>query len=262
MDPGEAPGRRFLTADWRWLVMLNYAVDPAVLRPYLPAGTELDAWDGRACASVVGFRFLRARLLGIPVPGHGAFEEVNLRFYVRRRAPEGWRRGVVFVREIVPRRAVAAVGRLYGENFAALPMRHRVELDPAAGGEVEYGWKHGGRWCTLAARVEGPARPLEPGSEAEFIAEHYWAYTAGRRGTVEYRVEHAPWNAWLARDAVLDGDVAALYGERFADSLSALPRSALVADGSPVSVFTGTRLPAYAAAGRARPAGLAPAGAP
>src|SRR5262245_60741200 len=122
--------RRFLTAEWRHLVMLNYEIDPAALRARVPAGTELDSWNGKTFVSLVGFRVLRTRVLGVPVLFHrssigkgisrtswGSFEEVNLRFYVRRRAPEGWRRGVVFVKEIVPKAAVAAVARwVYNEN--------------------------------------------------------------------------------------------------------------------------------------------------
>src|SRR5262245_20887686 len=110
--------RDFLTADWRYLVMINYEVDPEILHPYIPGGTELDQWQGRTFVSVVGFLFLRTRVLGLTIPFHHNFEEVNLRFYVRRRAIEGWRRGVVFIREIVPRWAIAAVAReFYNENY-------------------------------------------------------------------------------------------------------------------------------------------------
>src|SRR5438552_945189 len=115
--------RSFLTAQWRTLLMLNFEADPAVLLPFVPAGTELDHWRGTTFVSVVGFRFLEARLLSLPIPFHQAFDEVNLRFYVRRRGPEGWRRGVVFLKEIVPRRAVTAVARwLFGENFQTSPV--------------------------------------------------------------------------------------------------------------------------------------------
>lgn len=233
----------FLTAEWRWLAMLNYAVDPALLRPLVPAGTELDEWEGTTYASIVGFLFLRTRVLGIPVPFHRDFEELNLRFYVRRRGPEGWRRGVVFVKEVVPRRAIAAVARLaYNENYVAHPMRHRISILPAAGGSVEYGWRHAGRWSSLAATVEGTPRPLADGSEAEFIAEHYWGYARQRDGgTVEYAVEHPRWSAWMAT-AALDCDLPALYGRGFAEALAGAPRSALVADGSPVVVRRGVRI--------------------
>ena len=118
---------RFLTAEWRDLVMLNYEIDPGILAGLVPAGTELDLWQGRALVSVVGFHFRRTRVMGVAIPGHSNFEEVNLRFYVRREGPEGWRRGVVFVKEIVPRFAIAWVARaLYNENYVALPMRHAI----------------------------------------------------------------------------------------------------------------------------------------
>src|SRR5881227_3140759 len=101
--------RRFFSAEWRYLAMLNYEIDPAILRPLVPAGTELDGWGGVVYVSMVGFLFLRTRVLGVSIPGHRNFEEVNLRFYVRRKVDGAWRRGVVFVKEIVPRRAIAAV---------------------------------------------------------------------------------------------------------------------------------------------------------
>lgn len=233
----------FLTAEWRWLLMLNYAVDPALLRPLVPVGTELDAWDGVTYASVVGFRFLRTRVMGVPIPFHRDFDEVNLRFYVRRKGPEGWRRGVVFVKEIVPRAAIAAVARwVYNENYVALPMRHRLDVG-GGGGEAEYAWRHRGRWCALRGRARGKARPLEPGSEAEFITEHYWGYARQRDGgTVEYQVEHPRWTVWTVDAPALECDAAALYGPAWAPVLAGAPRSALLADGSAVVVRRGMRL--------------------
>ncbi len=240
--------RPFLTAHWRYLAMLNYEIDPAVLLPLVPRGTELDAFEGRTLASVVGFLFLDTRVLGVPVPFHRDFEEVNLRFYVRRRGPEGWRRAVVFVRELVPRRAIAWLARaLYNEPYRALPMRHRVALPTAlesAPGEVAYEWRHEGRWHRLEAETVGtPALPAA-GSEAEFITEHYWGYTAQRDGGCkEYRVEHPQWPAWEVRRARLDCDIARLYGPPFAEALTAPPCSAFVAEGSAVAVYPGRRLP-------------------
>lgn len=219
--------------------MLNYEVDPNLLAPLVPRGTELDSWNGTAYASMVGFLFLNTKVLGIPVPLHRDFEEVNLRFYVRCCGPEGWKRGVVFVKEIVPKRAIAAVARrLYDEPYSAMPMRHRVE-----DGVVEYSWRHRGRWDTLRAVTEGEPSALLEGSEEEFITEHYWGYTARRGGDcAEYGVEYPPWKAWRAKEAVLDCDVAALYGKKFAEPLSRAPLSAFVAEGSPVVVRQGVTL--------------------
>jgi hypothetical protein len=239
--------RKFLTADWRHLLMLNYVVEPDLLRPRVPSGVELDAWNGKTYLSLVGFLFQHTRVLGWRVPFHTDFEEVNLRFYVRRRTPEGWRRGVVFVKEIVPRQLIATVARIrYNEPYAAMPMRHRIELQNGrlrSGGLVEYAWRRQGQWNALRATPIGaPHSPIE-NSEEEFITEHYWGYTAQRNGgCAEYHVDHARWNVWQTQEAALHCDAASLYGPKFARPLSAPPESAFVAEGSPVVVSAGTAL--------------------
>lgn len=246
MQPGV-----FLTAEWRHLAMLNYAVDPEALRPLTPAGTELDAWQGRTFVSLVAFMFLRTRLLGIPVPFHCNFEEVNLRFYVRRKDPAvghgQWRRGVVFIKEIVPRLAVALVARVvYNENYSAMPMRHALELENGRvkpGGSARYGWRWRGRWNELSVVARGTPEPPPAGSEAEFITEHYWGYTAQRGGgCAEYAVEHPPWRVCQAGQSMLDCDAEALYGRQWGKFLSGEPTSAFLAEGSPVAVRRGVRI--------------------
>jgi uncharacterized protein len=254
----------FLTAAWRYLVMLNYEIDPALLQPFVPQGTELDGWNGRIYASIVGFLFQNTRLLGIPIPGHTDFEEVNLRFYVRRRGPEGWRRGVVFIKELVPRRAIATIARVvYNENYQALPMRHQivavdgkqypvnnvqsaVKNGVVAEGDrlqITYEWQFRGRWQGVQAVTQGALAPIEEGSEAEFITEHYWGYAAQRNGgTVEYQVEHPRWRVWSASSYRFDCDVAELYGSQFVVPLSQTPASAFIADGSAVIVRKGQRI--------------------
>lgn len=226
--------------------MLNYAVSPDLLRPLVPAGTELDEWRGTTYVSVVGFRFVSTRVLGVAVPWHRDFEEVNLRFYVRRMAPDGWRRGVVFIRELVPRRAIAWVARaLYNEPYQALPMRHSVDRSHnELIAEIRYEWKCAGRWEGLTVCSEEPSAPVTPESQEEFITEHYWGYTRQRNGsTSEYNVQHPSWRATPARSAVLRADVASLYGPQFAAALGKAPASAFVAAGSEVVVCRPTTLP-------------------
>lgn len=225
--------------------MVNYEIDPRILANLVPPGTELDSWQGQTLVSMVGFRFLKTCVLGIPVPGHRDFDEVNLRFYVRRRAPEGWRRGVVFVKEIVPRVAIAWVARaIYNENYVALPMRHSAaSCDGGSGRSVEYEWYFGSRWCKLAVVALGTPEFPAPDSEEMFITEHYWGYARQkRRPTQEYQVEHPPWRVSPGKDAVLDCDVSTLYGPQFVECLSQRPTSAFVADGSPVTVRRGVAL--------------------
>ena len=236
----------FLRAEWRQLAMLNFEVDPTAVRPLVPAGTELDAWAGRFYVSVVGFRFLRTRVWGLGIPFHRNFEEVNLRFYVRRHADDGWRRAVVFVKEIVPRAAIALAARaLYNENYVALPMSHA--LSPATGdgwvASAAYAWRHDGREHRLDVVTTAPPSLPPDGSEEQFITEHYWGYVAQRDGgTVESRVEHPPWRVARATEARLDCDAAALYGAAFGECLAGTPTSAFLADGSAVTVSHGRRL--------------------
>jgi uncharacterized protein YqjF (DUF2071 family) len=234
----------FLTAEWRDLVMLNYEIEPAALASRVPSACELDTWNGRSFVSLVGFRFLDTRVRGVAVPFHRDFLEVNLRFYVRRPVGREWRRGVVFVKELVPRRAIAWVANLrFGERYAALPMRD----ESARAGEVAtigHGWRRAGRWEGLSAQIEG--KPSAPADDAEetFITEHYWGYSgAAGRPSLEYQVEHPRWNVWRATSATLRCDVASLYGAEFVESLSGAPTTAFVADGSPVVVRKGVRLP-------------------
>lgn len=238
--------RPFLTAAWRDLAILNFEIAPHVLEPLVPTGTELDTWRGTTYVSVVGFRFLDTRVLGTRIPGHVDFEEVNLRFYVRHRENGEWRRGVVFIRELVPRRAIAWTARWwYNEPYRALPMRHSIERTSTGDAcAARYEWRRAGTWETLAVRAAGELAPLPPGSEAEFITEHYWGYTRQRDGSsIEYRVEHPRWRVAPAADVHLRCDVEALYGRTFADALTQPPKSAFVADGSAVTVFRPRRLP-------------------
>ncbi|MCC6155841.1 MAG: DUF2071 domain-containing protein, partial [Candidatus Hydrogenedentes bacterium] len=198
---------------------------------------------GAHYVSMVGFRFLNTRVRGITIPFHTDFEEVNLRFYVRRRADGEWRRGVVFIKELVPRRAIAAVARyVYGENYQSLPMRHVIVMPgDNHSGKVSYEWRVNGEWNSMSANLDGDPDPLAPGSEAEFIAEHYWGYTKQKDDTFEYSVEHPSWRAWSVNDATLHCEVVRLYPTGFAEVLAQRPASAFLADGSAVAVFTGTR---------------------
>lgn len=234
---------RFLTARWIHPAMASYEVDPAVLRPLVPAGTELDLWSGTCFVSIVGFQFLDLRVLGVPVPFHRDFEEVNLRFYVRREVDGETRRGVVFVKEIAPRRAVAWVANaLYGEKYVALPMWHedRMSESPRT---LSYGFRHDGREALLRMTVDGEPLLPDDTSEEAFVTEHYWGYATQRDGsTLEYRVDHPRWKVWRAVDHELSCDAAALYGTGFAPFLSGRPSSCFVADGSEVVVRRGRRL--------------------
>ncbi|MGA2851418.1 MAG: DUF2071 domain-containing protein [Terracidiphilus sp.] len=231
----------FLTAEWSNLLMLNYAVHPSLLERFVPTGTDLDEFEGKTYVSLVGFGFNRTRVFGIPAPFHQAFEEVNLRFYVRRSS----KRGVVFIRELVPKLAVAAIARFaFNENYSSVPMSHRIES--GADGAVamaESAWRWGKDRFTMRIETQGAGFLPPDGSDSQFITEHYWGYAAqSDGGCLEYEVQHPRWNVWNAETAGFTGNAAQLYGEEIAQALRSEPDSAFLAEGSPVTVFRGRRI--------------------
>jgi uncharacterized protein len=235
----------FLTAEWRHLAMLNYEVDPSLLLPLVPAGIELDRWNGKVFVSLVGFLFLKTRLFGfLPIPMHSNFEEVNLRFYVRRRTATEVRRGVVFIKEMVPHRAIAFVARtFYNENYVALPMAHRI---CSVGGNrlsVDYRWRSEEPWSEIKIETCGNSELASEGSVEQFITEHFWGYAAQPDGAcVEYGVTHPKWRVWQAGDAAFEGDAERFYERNIAAVLRGKPQSAFLAEGSAVTVMRGRRL--------------------
>lgn len=231
---------RFLTAQWSNLVMLNYAIDRVLLDPFVPRGTELDSFEGKIWLSLVGFEFNRTRLHGIRVPFHQSFEEVNLRFYVRRSA----KRGVVFIRELVPKRAAAAVARFaFGENYSHVPMSHRLEHRADGALTAEYAWGRGAGRCAMQIQTEGDAFLPAEGSASQFITEHYWGYAAQPGGgCLEYEVRHPRWLVRTAKNAAFIGNPADVYGAGLAKALARKSDSAFLAEGSDVIVMRGAEI--------------------
>jgi uncharacterized protein len=233
----------FLTAEWRHLAMLNYEIDPAILEPFVPRNLELDFWNEKTYVSLVGFLFKKARIFGLSIPFHRNFPEVNLRFYVARHTGDGYRRGVVFLKEIVPRWGVACVARrFYGEKFVCLPLRATVDSHAASRNDLhmKYEWHSGRDAYSLTARSSAAPRRAVEGSLDEFIVDHFWGYSNSRDGrAIEYEVEHEPWLIRPANEVRFDGDAAALYGPDFAEALSKQPASAFLVDGSAVAVRAG-----------------------
>jgi uncharacterized protein YqjF (DUF2071 family) len=229
--------KTFLTAEWRKLIMANYRVDPTLLRPYLPAGTESDQFSGYTYVSLVGFMFREVRIKGLSIPFHTEFPEVNLRCYVRVKDGNAWKRGVVFLSEIVPKPAIAWVANtLYQEHYSSMPMRH-YERQEAGQLRTGYEWKYKGRWNSLAVGADIPAIPLQAGSKEEFITEHFWGYSSGKNQTTEYQVAHPRWDIYTVKDFKVDCDFVGLYGQAFAGLASQQPDSVFLAEGSAIQAY-------------------------
>jgi uncharacterized protein len=233
--------KRLLQAKWTNLLMLNYEVDPEILQPYLPFATVLDLWQGKALVSMVGFMFEDTKVMGIKWPFHINFEEVNLRFYVKHFDGENWKRGAVFVSEIVPKTIIAVIANaLYKEHYSSMPMRHSVTEAANDGTQFLYEWKLKGRWNKLGATVSNQFSDIAPDTPEEFIFEHYWGYNIWSPiKTMQYQVEHVSWQVAEVSNPIFEADIVELYGEAFGPFLSVKPFSAFFAKGSEISVRVG-----------------------
>lgn len=228
----------FLSATWKNLIMANYIVDPAVLTPYLPNKTELDLFNGKAYVSLVGFMFLNTRILGFKIPFHVNFEEVNLRFYVRYNDNGTWKRGTVFIKEIVPKPAISFIANtVYHEKYDTKRMKHHT-TETVEEINLSYQWKHKNNWNCIEACAEKPSQPMVSGSEEEFIAEHYWGYSKYNEATTfEYNVQHPAWKIFPVKHYLINCDFKSLYGDSFSNLKDGKPNSVFVAEGSDVSVL-------------------------
>ena len=229
---------KFLTAEWNNLIMANYVIDPKILEPYLPPKTELDFFNGVCYVSVIGFMFEKTKILGISFPFHVNFEEVNLRFYVRVKDGNGWKRGAVFIKEIVPKMAITLVANtLYREKYVTLPMKHfhnETENEINLG----YHWKFKGVWNKLEATTEKTTSPLIEGSKEQFIAEHYWGYAKySKKTTFEYGVQHPSWLIHKVKSYKIECDFEKLYGQQFAFLNENPADSVFMAKGSAISIL-------------------------
>ena len=228
----------FLSANWKNLALFNYEIDATILKKYVPKGTEIDIWNGKCYISLVGFRFENVKLLGVKVPFHINFEEINLRFYVKRFENGEWKRGVVFIKEIVPKPALSFIANsVYKEHYETLPLKYSITENKNNKTDFVYQWKKEKKWNTILVETEKNPIEIETNSEAEFITEHYFGYTkVNNEKTFEYEVKHPRWKQHQVSNHYLDVDFKRTYGNEFEFLNHQKPISVMLAVGSEISV--------------------------
>jgi uncharacterized protein len=227
----------FLSARWENLIMANYEVNPNLLKPYLPKGVELDFFENKAYVSLVGFMFKQTSLFHIPIPLLGTFEEINLRFYVKRVEGNNIKRGVVFINETVPYKLVAwLANKLYKEHYIAIPTKNKI-VSSAISKNIKYEWKINNKWNHIAVNTDNENEQMLSNSVEEFIFEHYYGYTKiSSQVSQEYKVNHPRWEVNKVNDYSIECDFTSMYGNDFAILNKQKPNSVIVAEGSLVTV--------------------------
>jgi len=227
----------FLEAHWENIVMANYAVPIDVLLPYLPNGCQLDLHEGQAYVSLVGFMFKKTKLFKIPIPLLGTFEEINLRFYVHRKEGSIIKRGVVFINETIPYRAVAWVAnKLYKEHYTTIPTKNNIYIN-ATQKKIEYLWQINKVWNSIYIESSTDKDDMQTNSFEEFIFEHYYGYTKiDKLKTEEYIINHPRWKVNKITSYKINCDFDKMYGNHFSFLNTVNPNSVFLAEGSPVSV--------------------------
>jgi len=226
----------FLKARWENLILINYSINPELIKPYLPIGTVLDVYNNTCYVSLVGFMFKNTKVLGLKIPNYAHFEEVNLRFYVKRKVDNEWRRGVVFIKEIVPKSLITLIANtIYHEHYETRKMTHEW-LTKKHSKSFAYGWTVKNTNQNIKVETETNPKPITTNSEAEFITEHYFGYTKRNNTTYEYEVMHPKWEQLMVKNFDINVDFELNYGKCFRVLNGQKPKSVLLAIGSEVSV--------------------------
>ncbi len=228
----------FLKANWENIIMVNYEIDPKTLTPFLPKGVDLDLFNEKCYISLVGFMFKKTKLFNIPVPLFGTFEEINLRFYVKRTEENGsTKRGVVFINETIPYPIVAwTANKLYNEQYTVVPTKHRI-VEENSIKKVKFEWLINQKWNSIDVTSSSGSDKMQLNSMESFIYEHYYGYTKiGENETEEYKLQHPSWKVSEVLDFKINCDFEAMYGKSFAVLNQTNPEAVFIADGSAVAI--------------------------
>lgn len=223
----------FLKAQWQDLIMINYEVPRTLVEKYLPAGCEVDLENNRCFASLVLFQFKDCKVKGISWPGYRNFSEINLRLYVTFKDNDEIKRGVIFVKEFVPKKLIAFIAqKLYKEPYFYSQIDYSSKADEKQR-QLSYSWQE----AQVSISSADNWQDLKQGSHEEFILEHYWGYSKhSPQKTNEYEVIHPAWQFSPIEIHKSELDFAKLYGQDWGFLNQQKPYSSFIAKGSEIAV--------------------------
>lgn len=224
----------FLTAEWRNLILVSYQVPDNALQKYLPDNLHLDKLNGSAFVSLVAFDFINTKVKGMKMFFHLNFPEINLRFYVN----DGRRRGVMFIREFVPKPVVVLGANLFfNENYSAAKMKSEIILGSTLKAKHEITYK--GNYNSIEVETVNKSFMPDENSTEHFFKEHEWGFVKSRSGqTNAYKVEHPFWQVYPIKKFNINVDFGKLYGQQFSFLNKQEPFNVTFAEGSVIKVFS------------------------
>lgn len=183
-------GPWLMTQTWNDLLFAHWPVDGAALRALVPAGFEIDTFDGQAWVGVVPFHMTNVAPRLVPaLPWISAFPELNVRTYVR----VGDKPGVYFFSlDAGNSVAVGAARTLLNLPYYSAQMTADVDGD-----RVRYSSRRiNAPAAKFAATYRGLGDSRQPprGTLEHFLTERYCVYAVDHTFH-PYRLEihHAPW---------------------------------------------------------------------
>ena len=210
-------GRCVMHQRWAHLLFLHWAVPVDDLCSRLPAGLDLDTFDGQAFVGLVPFTMTGVRPRSCPaIPGLSSFHEVNVRTYVHVRGadPGVW----FFSLDAASRLAVWAARRAFHLPYHFARMR-LTEERVVTGGAREIDYRSArvssgarGASCALRYLPAGQPRPAQPGTLEHFLVERDILYAHDGRSLHRGRVHHAPYQLQTAELLSLEENLVAAAG--------------------------------------------------
>ena len=203
-----------MTQTWNDLLFAHWTIDPAALRPKVPAAFDLDLYDGTAWIAVVPFVMTNVAPRGVPaLPRTSEFAELNVRTYVR----VADRPGIYFFSlDAASALAVKAARTLFNLPYYTASMTVSATADgvdyrsdresPAASLRVAY------------QPIGTPFHPIERTLEY-FLTERYCLYNLDHhRKPYRLDIHHPRWSLQAANARVTRNTMAEACGITLAPS--------------------------------------------
>ena len=209
-SPSRPVARAVMLQRWNDISWLHWSYPPAVVEALLPAGLQVDTFEGQAWVGLVPFRMTRVRPPFLPpLPWVGTFPEINVRTYVV--TPDG-RRAVWFWSLEATRSPAVVTARI----AFGLPYYWAGAGIERSGDRVHYWskrrWPHGPASTAITVEAGEALDPADTTDLEHFLTARFGLVAQRRGGLYHGAVEHPAWSLRRAGVLRLDDGLLAAAG--------------------------------------------------